>query len=68
MAVHVVLGVEEGFWAGDRRAEAKLRDMITSPTMNLEQKGVDSIEIANHIHIIVTSNERWVVPIAFDDR
>ena len=62
------LGVEEGFWAGSKEAESRLKDLITAPDMLLEQKGVDPVEVENHLHIVVTSNERWLVPVAADDR
>jgi phage/plasmid-associated DNA primase len=68
MAGLCLLGVEEGFWAGDPKAESKLKNLITAESIMMEQKGVDAIKIASHVHIMVTSNAAWVVPVASDDR
>jgi hypothetical protein len=64
----VLLQVEEGFWAGDKKAEGALKHMITSPTVRIEPKFVDSFEIPNYARLIVTSNKDWVVPAAFGER
>ena len=42
--------------------------MITDPTFNIEQKGIDSIPISNYLRIFISSNEDWAVPIDSDDR
>jgi len=68
MAGLCLLGVEEGFWAGDPKAESKLKNLITAESIMMEQKGVDAIKINSHIHLMVTSNAAWVVPVAADDR
>lgn len=64
----VVLGVEEAFWAGNKQAESKLKDLITAPEIAIEQKGRDIMSMSNHVHIIVTSNSDWVVPAGVGDR
>jgi hypothetical protein len=64
----LLLQVEEGFWAGDKKAEGGLKHMITSPTIRIEPKFVDSFEIPNYARLLVTSNKDWVVPAGFGER
>jgi hypothetical protein len=64
----VVLGIEEGFWAGDKQAEGALKNLITEPRITIEQKRVDAFEIDNYTRLIFTSNNDWVVPAAVDER
>lgn len=58
--IHIT--AEEAFWAGDKQAGGALKDLITSPKMTLELKGIDPIEVPNFIRCAFVSNERWVVP------
>jgi uncharacterized protein DUF5906/DNA primase RepB-like protein/primase-like protein len=68
MAALLLLHADEAFWAGDKRGEGKLKDLVTGLTHFLEFKGVDPIEVRNLIRLLVTSNEGWVVPAAFRER
>ena len=58
------LHVEEGFWAGDKAAEGKLKHLITSPVMLLEKKGVDAFPIDSFLRVFISSNEDWAVPVS----
>lgn len=64
----LLLQVEEGFWAGDKRAEGALKHMITSDMVRIEPKFVDSFEIPNYGRLLVTSNKDWVVPAGLGER
>jgi len=46
----------------------KIKDVITSPTINIEKKGIDPIVVDNHINAIATTNNRAPIPISPDDR
>lgn len=63
----VLMVCEEAFWAGDMEAGGILKDMITSSTMMLEQKGFDPIQVSNYLRLGMISNEDWVTPASFDD-
>ena len=63
-----MLFADEAFWPGDKSAEGTLKRMITEPTLTIEKKGVDSIEVENYLRIIMASNEDWVVPAGLDER
>ena len=56
------LQVDEGFWAGDKQAEGRLKGLITSEFQMIEYKGVDPIRLPNYVSVMVSSNEEWVVP------
>ena len=42
--------------------------LITEEMLTVEGKGVDMEVSANYIHLIMASNDRWVVPAGVDDR
>jgi Family of unknown function (DUF5906)/Primase C terminal 2 (PriCT-2) len=64
----VVLFVDEGYWAGDKQGEGVLKSLVTEPTLTIERKGFDSVQVANCLHIVVASNNEWVVPAGPDER
>lgn len=68
MELALLLHVEEGYWAGDKKAEGILKGLITSETVALERKGVDVIQIDSVCRLMITSNEKWVVPATPDER
>lgn len=68
MASTILLHSDEGFWGGDPRHVGKLKSLVTSDTQRIEQKGRDSLEVNNYLRLLITSNEDWVVPAAFEER
>jgi hypothetical protein len=68
MAQLVLLHADEAFWAGDKRSEGKLKDMVTGLKHRLEFKGVDPILVNNYIRLLVTGNQDWLVPAGFHER
>jgi hypothetical protein len=56
------LMAEEAFWAGDKAAEGKLKDLATGTNFSYERKGLDPYEGRNYTRIMIASNEDWVVP------
>jgi len=60
--------LDEAVWGGDKKAEGKLKQLITEPTILFEPKGIDSITLGNYINVIIASNEEWVVPATGDER
>ena len=59
---------DEALYAGNKRHESALKALITEPTLFIEPKGVDARPVRNCIHLIMVSNESWVVPARLDDR
>lgn len=64
----LVVFLDEAVWGGDKRAEGKLKQLITEPTILFEPKGIDAIALRNYINVIIASNEEWVVPATGDER
>jgi len=65
----IFLFADEAFWAGEaKKVEGDLRRMITEPTLSVEAKYKDVIEAKNMLHIMIASNENWVIPATTDDR
>jgi hypothetical protein len=62
------LFVDEGYWAGDRKAEGVLKGLITESTIMIEQKFVDAMQWPNRLGIVMSSNSDWVVPASHDER
>ncbi|PNG27019.1 primase-helicase family protein [Methylocella silvestris] len=68
MASCLLLQVDEGFWAGDKAAEGRLKGLVTAPKQMIEAKGVDPIRLDNYVRLLFSSNEGWVVPAGMDER
>lgn len=68
LASCLVLHADEGFWAGDRSAEGKLKDLITGNDHFLELKGKEAFRVNNFVRLFVTGNHDWQIPAAFEER
>ena len=68
MAACLLLQADEGFWAGDKDAEGRLKGLVTSKYQMIERKGVDPIKLRNHVRLFITSNHDWVVPAGLEER
>lgn len=64
----VFLAAEEAFFAGDKRHQSVLKSIVTDESLTIERKGVDSETSPNFLHLMMLSNEQWVVPAGQDDR
>lgn len=64
----VILFGDEAFYAGDKKHESILKMLVTEDMLIVEPKGVDAEMSANCVHLLMASNETWVVPAALDDR
>jgi len=64
----VVVFGDEAFFAGDKRHEGVLKTLITEENVFSEAKGIDAEQVPNYVHVILASNEDWVVPAGVDER
>jgi hypothetical protein len=64
----LLLHADEAMWAGDKRGEGRLKDLITGSVHFLEFKGVDPIAVRNYVRLLATGNPKWVVPAALRER
>jgi Family of unknown function (DUF5906) len=54
--------VDEAYWGGDKRCVGRLQGMITEPTLSIERKGLDVIEVPNYLHVVMLAEPGWVIP------
>lgn len=64
----VVLFGDEAFYAGDKKHESSLKMLVTEEMVPYEPKGVDTEMGPNYCHVILASNDDWVVPAGADER
>jgi hypothetical protein len=64
----VFLFADEAVRPYDKVAESRLKALITEPFLTYEGKGRDVVSADNHLHIMMASNEQWVIPAGMDDR
>lgn len=50
------------------KSEGVLKGLITERDIPIEAKGIDVVSSENHLHIIMASNNEWVVPAGADSR
>lgn len=64
----LLLGMEEAFWAGDKKARNMLKSLITDSKIMIEPKGFNAYPAKSYSRLIFCSNEEWVVPVEVNDR
>jgi hypothetical protein len=64
----VVLFGDEAFFAGDKKHESVLKTLVTEEHIVIEGKGVDAEAAPNYTHLILASNDDWVIPAGLDER
>jgi Family of unknown function (DUF5906) len=62
------LFADEAFFAGDRANEGTLKGLITEQFRMNESKGRDATLGRNRIHLMMASNNEWVVPASAEAR
>ncbi len=58
----IFLFIDEAFWAGNAQAEGRLKSLITEETITIEPKYFAPFQARNMLHMIMSSNNDWVVP------
>lgn len=56
------LFIDEAFWAGNVQAEGRLKSLITEETITIEPKYFAPFQAHNMLHMVMASNNDWVVP------
>lgn len=64
----VLLFADEAITPNNKEAENILKGILTEPTIPIEGKGKDVIQVPNHLHIVMASNADWIVPASADER
>lgn len=63
----VFLVLDEALWSGSRASARRLQNIITEPMLSTEEKGFQPISTRNSLHILLFSNDEWIVPASGDD-
>lgn len=64
----VFLFADEAFFAGDKAHTGVLKSLITEQVVTLEAKFKNAAQRPNYVHLMMASNEVWVVPSSLDSR
>lgn len=68
LANALLLQLDEATWGGDHAAAGRIKDLVTNEEQLIEYKGREPVRVKNYVRLLVTSNNRWVVPAEFDER
>jgi hypothetical protein len=63
----IFLLADEAYWAGDKRGEGKLKDFLTGEQLPVRALYRDTAMARNRLHIMMASNNHWVVPATAGD-
>ena len=64
----ICLFCDEAGLADDKAAHSRLKALITEPFLMIEAKNRDAIQAPNFTHIIMASNDAWVIPASLGAR
>ncbi len=64
----VLLFADEAFFAGDKAHVGVLKALITEPFLTIEAKYQNAVQMPNFVHLMMASNEDWVVPASLEAR
>jgi hypothetical protein len=64
----LVVYADEACYPGDKSAVGRLKGLVSEHTITIEPKGVNAFQVANHVNLLMASNENWVIPADWDDR
>jgi hypothetical protein len=64
----IFLFADEAFYAGDKKNSGVLKTLITEDVLMIEAKGLNAEPSKNCIHLMMASNDDWIVPTSADER
>ncbi|EED32244.1 putative integrase [gamma proteobacterium NOR5-3] len=64
----LLMFADEMHWSGNKEETGLLKVLITEETRSSERKYGATMPVKNCVHLIIASNEGWVVPAELDDR
>jgi len=64
----ILFVADEAYWGGDKRCVGRLQGMITEPTLPIERKGFDTIQVKNLLHVVMLAEPGWVIPAGRHER
>jgi hypothetical protein len=64
----IFMFADEAYGPKDKTAEGELQRKITEPTLRVEGKGKARITVPNYLHVVMASNNDWVIPAGAHER
>lgn len=64
----VFLYADEAYYPGDKEVEGNLKNLITENKVTREAKFMDPVLDKNRLHIVMSTNNEWVIPASYDSR
>jgi hypothetical protein len=64
----LLCAVDEAIWAGDKKGESVLKNIVTAKNITVERKGLECYSSPNFTRFIFTTNGHWAVPASMDER
>lgn len=64
----LLLQLDEATWGGNHEAAGKLKDLVTGEWQFIEYKGREPVKVRNYVRLLITGNNRWLVPAGVDER
>jgi hypothetical protein len=64
----LMITFDEAFWSGDKRAEGRLKGLVTGAKHTIEHKGKEPYVVDNKCRVVVLGNADWLVPATPDER
>ena len=63
-----LLYIDEAFAANNATAEGRLKNLVIEPTIIIEPKYFQPFQLPNVLHVLLASNNDWVVPAGHGSR
>ena len=64
----IFIFADEAFFAGDKASVGTLKSLITEPYLTVEAKFQNAVQQPNFLHVLMASNNEWVVPASLEAR
>ena len=68
LEANLLLVLDEAVWSGDKKAEGRLKGLITGTKHIIEKKNLEAFTVDNLTRVVMLSNEKWVCPASQDER
>jgi hypothetical protein len=68
LASCLLLYLDEATWGGDHTAAGVLKDLVTGHELLIEYKGKEPVRVRNHLRLLFSSNNDWVIPAGLEER
>jgi hypothetical protein len=59
---------DEVYYPGDKKIEGRIKALITNDSIDIEGKFKDAMTMRNRLHIVMATNNDWVVPATKEER